>query len=82
MYRSYWEIDALARHRIADIRQECEHYTQVEAGKSRADTPLTLLRHQLGIALIQIGQSLAEQDAKRRAPAPPSRPAVWGQPSF
>jgi hypothetical protein len=81
MYRSYWELDTLARHRNAEIAAECQRYSSIEAGDGRANVPLTQLRHHLGIALIQIGQALAGQEARRALPAQPSRPAVWGQPS-
>jgi hypothetical protein len=82
MYRSYWELDTLARHRNAEIAAECQRYGPVEAGDGRANTLLTQLRRHLGITLIQLGQALAGQEARRSLPSRPSRPAIWGQPSF
>ena len=82
MYRSHWELDALVRHRSAEIATECQRYTQYNLCESEPANPLTHLRHSLGISLIQLGQALAGHDAVRGLPAPPSRPATWGQPSF
>jgi hypothetical protein len=82
MYRSHWEITRLAHDRIAELARESQHCSLLDQVDDGTANRLTQLRHRLGIALIQLGQALADQEAKRGLPSPPSRPAIWGQPSF
>jgi hypothetical protein len=82
MYHNHWELDVLARHRIAEIVDESQRQTLVKQAKGRENTLLTQLCHDLGMALIQLGQALAGQEARRTRHSPPARPAIWGQPSF
>ena len=81
MYRSHWELDLIARHRIADIATECQHYAQTQQYETGLARQLTHFRHGLGIGLIQIGQRLAGHDAARGMPVP-SHAVTWGHPSF
>jgi len=82
MYRNYFELEAIARHRIAEITEECQRCAQVDGGRRRSHTLLTYVRQHLGIALIQLGQALAGQEARRSVGPRPTRPAIWGQQSF
>jgi hypothetical protein len=78
MFRSYWELDTLARHRNAEIASECARYTRAEQSNPHY-TPtnlLTHLRHRLGIGLIELGRALAGCDAARGLPSPPAHPAT------
>jgi hypothetical protein len=78
MYRSYWELDTLARHRNAEIATECQRYTQGEQSDRRIAPPtlLTTWRHRVGIGLIELGRALADCDATRGLPVPPAHPAA------
>jgi hypothetical protein len=82
MFRSYWELDTLARHRNAEIAAGCRSHSPIAASDRRATSPIVQLRHHLGVALIQIGQALAGPEERIARHSPPSRPAIWGQPSF
>jgi hypothetical protein len=78
MYRSTWELDVYARHHIADLadeRRACSPITQSLAGPA---SPMTQLRHRLGIGLIKVGHALAGVDTGRGLPTSPPRPAAWG----
>jgi hypothetical protein len=78
MYRSTWELDVYARHHIADLadeRRACSPITQSLAGPT---SPITQLRHRLGIGLIKVGHALADYDAVRGFPTSPPRAATWG----
>ena len=78
MYRSTWELDAYVRYHIADLvddRQTCSPITQNVDGLA---SPMTRLRHRLGIGLIKVGQALAGYDMARGLPTSPAGPAMWG----
>jgi hypothetical protein len=78
MYRSSCELAVLVRHRIAYLGDEREACSPIDRGSDRPASLMTLLRHRLGIALIQVGQGLAGADALRGLPTSPARPAAWG----
>ena len=82
MYRSNCELAVLVRHHIAYLNDEREACSPIDQGNDRPASLLTLLRHRLGITLIQIGQALAGSDALRGGlPTAPARPAAWGSSS-
>ena len=78
MYRSLWELAALVRQRnayLADERQICSQIDRTDDGPA---SPVTQLRHRLGIGLIRVGHALAGYDTAGRLPSPSARPATWG----
>jgi hypothetical protein len=78
MYRSHWELAALVRQRnayLADERQICSQIDRTDDGPA---SPVTQLRHRLGVGLIKVGQALAGYDGVRGLPTSPPRPATCG----
>src|SRR5215210_687962 len=77
MYRSTWELDLYVRQHIADLvdeRRSCSPIIQSVGGLA---SPLTQLRHRLGIGLIKAGEALAGCDVARGLPTSPAGPAMW-----
>ena len=81
MYRSTWELATYVRHHIADLADERRACTPITYSSDGPASLLTQLRHRLGIALINVGQTLAGYDVARGLPTPPARPATWGSSS-
>ena len=78
MYRSTWELATYVRHHIADLVDERRACSPITRSAERLPSPMTQLRHRLGIALIKVGQALAGYDVVRGLPTAPARPATWG----
>ena len=78
MYRSTWELNAYIRQHIADLAAERRACSPIARGVDGLPSPLTQLRHRLGIGFIKVGQALAGYDGVRGFPTSPPRPATWG----
>jgi hypothetical protein len=78
MYRSTWELDAYVRHHIADLADDRRTCSRITRGVAGLPSPVTQLRHRLGIGLIKVGHALAGYDGVRGLPTAPARPATWG----
>jgi hypothetical protein len=78
MYRSTWELDVHIRQHIADLADERRACSPIAESAGRLPSPMTQLRHRLGIGLIKVGQALAGYDGVRGLPTSPPRPATWG----
>jgi hypothetical protein len=78
MYRSTWEIAAYIRHHIADIADDRRACSPIAKSVGGLTSPMTQLRHRLGLGPIKVGHALAGYDAVRVLPASTARPATWG----
>jgi hypothetical protein len=81
MYRSTWEIAAYIRHHIADIADERRACSPIAKSVGGLTSPMTQLRHRLGLGLIKVGHALAGYDAVRSLSTAPARAVTWGSSS-